>query len=134
MDSIFQVTLLVADYDQAVEFYVSTLGFELLEDTRLDESTRWIVVSPSKKGQGCALVLAKANNPSEASALGQQTGNRVSFFLLTDDVGQDYKALRSHGVKFVSEPITHDYGTVAIFEDPFGTKWDLIEKPNVSIS
>ena len=129
MQAIFQVTLLVDDYDEGLDFYVTKLGFTLLENTPLNETTRWVVVSAGEGTEGCALVLAKPTSIDESAVVGKQTAQRVGFFLRTDDIERDYEVYQSHGVRFLQEPITHDYGTVAIFEDPFGTKWDLVQKP-----
>lgn len=127
MQSIFQITLLVPDYDEALSFYVGQLGFELIEDTRINDQIRWVVVGV---GNGCALLLAKPDNQSEAALIGNQTASRIGFFLGTNDILRDYEAYTEVGVSFIQEPIKHDHGSVAIFEDPFGNRWDLIEHPN----
>ncbi|MFT5014459.1 MAG: catechol 2,3-dioxygenase-like lactoylglutathione lyase family enzyme [Patiriisocius sp.] len=124
MQSLFQISLLVNDYDAAIEFYVHTLGFELLEDTHLDSLKRWVVVSP---GNGAALVLARAEGASQMHAVGQQLGGRVGFFLGTDNFERDFKLFTSRGVRFVRKVDKTDYGTVAVFEDLYGNLWDLIE-------
>lgn len=124
MQAVFQISILVKDYDQALAFYVDTLGFALLEDTYISEAKRWVVVSP---GKGAAIVLAKADDKSQVEAIGRQCGGRVGFFLGTDNFERDYDRYTSLGVKFVREPLTSDYGTVAVFEDLYGNQWDLIE-------
>ncbi len=119
------VTLVVPDYDQAIIFYVGMLGFELVEDSDLGGGKRWVRVAP--KGGGTALLLAKATNPEQQAAIGRQTGGRVSFFLQTDDFANDHAGYCAKGVEFVEEPRHEAYGIVAVFVDPFGNKWDLVE-------
>ncbi len=123
--TIANVTLLVPDYDAGIAFYVDQLGFELLEDTKLSETKRWVRVAPS--GAATALLLAKADGAAQEAAIGQQTGGRVSFFLHTDDFARDYAAMQAKGVMFREEPRHEPYGSVVVFEDPFGNLWDLIE-------
>jgi catechol 2,3-dioxygenase-like lactoylglutathione lyase family enzyme len=120
------VTLVVPDYDAAIEFYVGKLGFELLEDTDLGGGKRWVRVVP--KGAETALLLAKAANPDQQAAIGNQTGGRVGFFLQTDDFERDHAAFCAKGVHFRETPRHELYGIVAVFEDPFGNAWDLIER------
>ena len=122
---IANITLVVSDYDEAIAFYVDALGFELLEDTQLSDMKRWVRVAPP--GAETALLLAKADGPEQAAAIGNQTGGRGGFFLHTDDFARDHAAMLSKGVKFREEPRHESYGTVAVFEDPFGNLWDLIE-------
>ena len=122
---IANITLVVSDYDEAIAFYVDALGFELLEDTQLSDMKRWVRVAPP--GAETALLLAKADGPEQAAAIGNQTGGRVGFFLHTDDFARDHAAMLSKGVKFHEEPRHEPYGTVAVFEDQFGNLWDLIE-------
>ena len=119
------ITLVVPDYDAAIEFYVGKLGFELREDTKLSETKRWVRVAPP--GAETSLLLAKADGPKQDAAIGNQTGGRVGFFLETDDFARDHAAMRSKGVKFKEAPRREAYGTVAVFADPFGNLWDLIE-------
>ena len=119
------VTLVVPDYDAAIAFYCGTLGFDLLEDTPLDDDKRWVRVAPS--GRGTALLLAKADDAAQRAAVGNQTGGRVAFFLETDDFARDHAAFRAGGVVFTEPPRRQPYGTVAVFADPFGNLWDLIE-------
>ena len=120
-----QVTLLVCDYDEAIAFFVQKLGFLLIEDTALGESKRWVVVKPNGPA-AAALLLAKADTPAQLAAVGNQTGARVSFFLNTGDFWRDYDAMQSRGVKFLESPRAESYGTVAVFEDLYGNKWDLL--------
>ena len=122
---IFQLTLVVDDYDKAIDFYRNVLGFEVLEDTRLSESKRWVRVAPP--GSGCSLLLAKATTDKQRSVVGQQTGGRVFLFMHTDDVERDYRLWSSRGVQFESAPRTEEYGKVVVFADLYGNKWDLIE-------
>lgn len=119
--------LVVRDYNEAIEFFVGRLGFELREDTRLDEEKRWVVVAPPCSTES-AILLARAANPGQAQAIGNQSGGRVFLFLATDDFDRDYEAFRERGVKFLREPRREPYGTVAVFEDLYGNRWDLIER------
>lgn len=125
---ISQVALVVNDYDDAIEFYTKKLGFTLLEDTRLSEEKRWVLVAPNGAKE-CALLLAKAANDEQSSRVGNQTGGRVFLFLFTDDFWRDYEKLKSRDINFVRAPQKLEYGTVAVFEDLYGNLWDLIE-PN----
>jgi catechol 2,3-dioxygenase-like lactoylglutathione lyase family enzyme len=126
--SISRVTLVVRDYDEAIAFYTKVLGFQLLEDTALDGGKRWVLVSPPGPS-GAALLLARAATPEQQSRIGNQTGNRVFLFLHTDDFWRDYHCLRSRGVQFEGEPRQEAYGTVAVFADLYGNRWDLVQ-PN----
>ena len=119
------VTLVVRDYDEAIAFYTRQLGFDLTEDTSLGEGKRWVRVTPAG-GKGTSLLLAKADTPSQVNAIGNQTGGRVFLFLQTDDFWRDYQQMRAAGVKFLEEPREESYGTVVVFEDPFGNQWDLL--------
>lgn len=120
-------TLVVPDYDAGIDFYVNRLGFELLEDTPRGPAKRWVRVAPT--GAETAILLAKADGPAQEAVIGNQTGGRVGFFLNTDDFARDHAAMLANGVRFREEPRYEAYGTVAVFEDPFGNLWDLIE-PN----
>lgn len=125
--SIAHIAVVVRDYDEAIEFYTKTLGFELVEDTyQAEQDKRWVVVRPSDS-DGASILLAKASKPQQINAIGNQTGGRVFLFLATDDFWRDYKSYRQKGVKFVREPADQDYGTVAVFEDLYGNLWDLIQ-------
>lgn len=123
--TIANVTLLVPDYDSGIAFYVDQLGFELLEDTKLSDTKRWVCVAPS--GAQTALLLAKADGDAQQAVIGNQAGGRVSFFLHTDDFARDYAAMQTKGVTFREAPRHEPYGSVVVFEDPFGNLWDLIE-------
>lgn len=125
--SIAHVTLVVADYDEAIDFYVGTLGFELLEDTyQPEQDKRWVVVS-SGPSSGTSLVLGRASNDEQTQAIGNQTGGRVFLFLATDDFDRDYADMLEKDVEFVRPPKTEAYGKVAVFKDLYGNQWDLIE-------
>lgn len=120
------VALVVRDYDEALGFFVGRLGFTLVEDTyQPAQDKRWVVVSPPGS-TGTGLLLARATTPAQAAAVGHQTGGRVFLFLYTDDFWRDYRRYREAGVRFVREPVTQPYGTVAVFEDLYGNWWDLV--------
>jgi catechol 2,3-dioxygenase-like lactoylglutathione lyase family enzyme len=123
--SIGAVTLLVRDYDEAISFYTTKLRFELAEDTPIGDGKRWVLLAPpgSKEGR---ILLAKAKNEEELASVGRQAGGRVFLFLHTDDFGRDYREMRRLGVKFNEQPRHEAYGAVAVFEDLYGNKWDLI--------
>ena len=125
---IAHIALVVDNYDDAIEFYTKKLDFQLLEDTKLGEDKRWVMVAP-QGAKECSLLLAKASNERQAAAVGNQTGGRVGFFLFTDNFWRDYEKLKSGDVHFVRPPQDFEYGTVAVFEDLYGNMWDLIE-PN----
>jgi catechol 2,3-dioxygenase-like lactoylglutathione lyase family enzyme len=120
--------LLVHDYDDAIDFYVRKLGFELREDKQLSPAKRWVVVAPP--GGECGLLLARAVEPRQANAVGNQSGGRVGFFLHTDDFESDFDSYRKNGVHFLETPREESYGKVAVFEDLYGNKWDLLEPAN----
>ena len=122
---IIHMSLLVADYDEAIQFYTGILEFELVEDTVLSDVKRWVLVRPAGFGGAC-LLLAKAANDEQKTRVGNQTGGRVFLFLQTDDFWRDYKKFVDKGVVFVREPVTEAYGTVAVFKDLYGNLWDLI--------
>jgi catechol 2,3-dioxygenase-like lactoylglutathione lyase family enzyme len=124
--SIGYVALVVREYDEAIGFFAGVLGFEIVEDTAVGEGKRWVVVRPRGSGGTC-LLLARAATPEQAARVGDQTGGRVGFFLHTDDFRRDYDALRSRGVRFREEPREEEYGTVAVFEDLYGNRWDLLQ-------
>ena len=123
--TITTVALVVRDYDEAIAFYVGVLGLELVEDTPLGPAKRWVVVG---SGGGARLLLAQAAGPAQVDRIGDQTGGRVFLFLDTDDFARDHAAYRARGVRFVEGPRTEAYGTVAVFEDLYGNRWDLIER------
>lgn len=120
--------LVVRDYDEAIAFYVETLGFELVEDTcQPAEDKRWVVVAPPGATES-RLLLARAVNEEQASRIGNQTGGRVFLFLYTDDFWRDFETYKSRGVIFVRKPKKESYGTVAVFQDLYGNLWDLVER------
>ena len=124
------ITLVVRDYDEAIAFFTQTLSFDLIEDSpSLDRSghqKRWVLIAPPGS-TGTRILLAKASTAEETSRIGNQTGGRVFLFLHTDDFWRDYKAWTAKGVRFVREPKEEEYGTVAVFEDLYGNKWDLLQ-------
>ena len=121
------VAIIVRDYDEAIDFYVGTLGFELLEDSyQPEQDKRWVLVKPTGAG-GTSILLARAANEHQADYVGDQAGGRVFLFLSTDDFQRDYTAYRNAGVEFVREPKIADYGTVAVFKDLYGNLWDLVQ-------
>ena len=125
--SIIHVALVVRDYDDAIDFFCNRLNFELVEDTyQPEQDKRWVVVAPPRSN-GTTLLLAKASSPEQEVHIGNQTGGRVFLFLSTDDFWRDYNEMLSTGIKFVREPKTESYGTVAVFEDLYGNLWDLLE-------
>lgn len=124
---IAHISLLVKDYDEAIQFYTQQLNFNLIEDTILSETKRWVLVAP-KGSTECCLLLAKAANEEQQSRIGNQTGGRVFLFLYTDDFWRDYKNMLDKKIKFIREPHEEKYGTVAVFEDLYGNLWDLIER------
>src|SRR5947209_15967677 len=123
--SIAAVALLVHDYDEAIEFFTRVLRFTLVEDAALSPAKRWVRVRPP--GDGPALLLAKAATPAQAARVGDQTGGRVFLFLHTDDFHRDYDEMRQRGVRFVEGPRQEEYGTVAVFLDLYGNRWDLVQ-------
>lgn len=124
--SLFLVALVVDDYARARHFYCDILGFDCLEDTPQPDGKRWLVVKP-KGVEGAALLLARADGAKQVEAIGNQTGGRVGFFLKTDDFARDHAAYLSAGVTFLEAPRHEPYGTVAVFQDIFGNRWDLIQ-------
>jgi catechol 2,3-dioxygenase-like lactoylglutathione lyase family enzyme len=123
---IVQMALVVREYEEAIAFYTQKLGFELLEDTDMGQGKRWVRVAPRGEGT-CGLLLAKAANPGQEQAIGNQSGGRVFLFMHTDDFQRDYQSMLAHGVRFTETPRNEVYGTVVVFEDLYGNKWDLIE-------
>ncbi len=126
MPRIASVTLVVGDYDAAIAFYVDAIGFTLVEDTDLGGGRRWVLVAPPGDS-GASLLLAEASTAAEEARVGDQTGGRVMLFLETDDFARDHTRMRAAGVTFLEEPRHEPYGTVAVFEDLYGNRWDLIE-------
>ncbi len=124
------VTVLVPDYDQAIGFYVGTLGFTLIEDTPRGPGKRWVLVSPSPEAK-TRLLLAKATTPEQLANVGNQTAGRVFMFLQTDDFYRDYNAYKARGVTFHESPREEEYATVVVFTDLYGNRWDLLQpKPS----
>jgi catechol 2,3-dioxygenase-like lactoylglutathione lyase family enzyme len=125
--SIIHIAIVVKDYDEAIDFYVNKLKFELVEDTyQPEQDKRWVVVSPPGSN-GVTLLLARASKSEQNNFIGNQTGGRVFLFLNTDDFWRDYKRMVSIGITFIREPKEQEYGTVAVFEDLYGNLWDLLQ-------
>lgn len=122
--SITAVTLVVRDYDEAIHFFTHTLRFIVAEDTPVSGGKRWVTVRPP--GGGTGLLLARAATPDQSARVGDQTGGRVFLFLQTDDFWRDYHEMRGRGVRFAGEPRAEEYGTVAVFLDLYGNRWDLV--------
>jgi catechol 2,3-dioxygenase-like lactoylglutathione lyase family enzyme len=124
--SIVHIALVVRDYDEAIEFFCQKLHFTLVEDTyQPEQDKRWVLVAPPGS-TGVNLLLARATTPEQVSSIGNQTGGRVFLFLRTDDFWRDYNAMLAAGIRFIRPPKAADYGTVAVFEDLYGNRWDLI--------
>lgn len=124
---IIHIALVVRDYDEAIAFYTEKLDFELIEDTyQPEQDKRWVVVAP-RGSNGCTLLLAKASNENQTPFIGNQCGGRVFLFLNTDDFWRDYQGLLAKGVHFIRDPKVELYGTVAVFEDLYGNRWDLLQ-------
>ena len=125
--SIVHVTLVVRDYDEAIQFFTEMLNFDLIEDRyQPEQDKRWVVVAPPG-ATGTSLVLGRPSQPGQEAFIGNQTGGRVTFFLNTDDFWRDYKTMVARGINFVRPPKEESYGTVAVFEDLYGNLWDLLE-------
>ena len=124
--SIGAITLLVREYDEAIDYFTGPLGFDLIEDARLSPDKRWVRVMP-KGGVGTALLLARAATADQEAQIGNQAGGRVLLFLKTDDFWRDYEAMRARGVAFQELPRDEPYGTVAVFQDLYGNRWDLLQ-------
>lgn len=125
---IAHIALVVEDYDDAIEFYTKKLEFQILEDTKLSEEKRWVVIAPTGAKE-CSLLLAKAANEEQTKSIGNQTGGRVFLFLFTDDFWRDYNKMVAKDISFVRPPKEYEYGIVAVFEDLYGNQWDLLQ-PN----
>ena len=123
---IAHIALVVKNYDEAIDFYTKKLHFNLIEDTCLSETKRWVLIAP-KGPTECCLLLAKATNEEQISKIGNQTGGRVFLFLYTDDFERDYQNLLHHDIKIVREPVDEIWGRVLVFSDLYGNLWDLIE-------
>lgn len=120
------ITLVVDDYDRAIQYYTSVLGFQLIENSQLSETKRWVVVKP-KGDSGTGLLLARATNEEQQSRVGNQSGGRVFLFLHTDNFFRDYDRLIKESVEFIRGPVEEEYGTVGVFRDIYGNLWDLIQ-------
>jgi catechol 2,3-dioxygenase-like lactoylglutathione lyase family enzyme len=133
MRRIALVTLVVDDYDEAIRFYTEALGFRLVEDTPRPDGSRWVVVEPgtvgrgAEEGHGTALVLGRAKDEAQRAHVGDQTGGRVGFFLHTDDFARDHARMLAAGVTFLEEPRHEPYGSVVVFQDLYGNRWDLLQ-------
>ncbi len=127
MNRITQLALLVRDYDEAIDFFTRALGFDLLEDSPRGNGKRWVRVGPAGDGSA-ALLLARAATPEQERAIGNQSGGRVFLFVETGDFGRDYARMQEKGVRFTEQPRHEEYGTVVVFLDLYGNKWDLIER------
>lgn len=123
---ISHIALVVKDYDEAIEFYTKKLSFQLLEDTKLSEEKRWVLIAPPGAKE-CSILLAKAADGKQASSIGNQTGGRVFLFLFTDNFWRDYNNMLDKHIEFVRAPKEEEYGTVAVFKDLYGNLWDLIQ-------
>ena len=121
------VALVVRDYDEALAFYTQQLRFQLVADTPLGGGKRWVLVAPPGAAGGSALLLARAEGPAQLACVGNQTGGRVFLFLTTDDFWRDYHAMRARGIHFLETPREEAYATVAVFEDLYGNRWDLLQ-------
>ena len=128
---IAHITLVVQDYDEAIDFYVNKLKFKLIEDTVLDAEKRWVLVAPVTKGS-CNLLLAKASGDAQEKAIGNQSGGRVFLFLYTDNFKREFQNLIDNNINIVRQPVEQPYGTVAVFEDLYGNLWDLIGPKNTN--
>jgi len=125
--ALVHISLVVKDYDDAIEFYVNKLKFDLIEDLYLpEEDKRWVVVAPPGSKE-MSLLLARASTPEQAEFIGKQAGGRVFLFLNTDDFWRDYERMKSLGIEFVRPAKEQDYGTVAVFKDLYGNLWDLLQ-------
>jgi catechol 2,3-dioxygenase-like lactoylglutathione lyase family enzyme len=124
--SIASIALVVRDYDEAIEFFTKALRFQMIEDTDMGNGKRWVVVAPPGS-QGATLLLARAVTPEQESSIGNQTGGRVFLFLHTRDFWDDYNHMKAQGVHFTEEPRHEAYGTVVVFQDLYGNKWDIIQ-------
>ncbi|MFF3737033.1 VOC family protein [Streptomyces sp. NPDC002566] len=127
MAHIALVTLVVDDYDDALRFYTEALGFRLVEDEPRPDGSRWVVVRPGERQGGVGLLLARAKDDAQRARVGDQTGGRVGFFLHTDDFAGDHARMHAAGVTFLEEPRHEPYGSVAVFQDLYGNRWDLLQ-------
>jgi uncharacterized glyoxalase superfamily protein PhnB len=126
MNTLGMITIVIDDYDSAIKHYVEDLDFTLIEDTALSTDKRWVVVAPGN--EGAKILLAKAANEAQTSAIGNSTGGRVGFFMYTNTFTDTYESYKSHGIEFIETPRQESYGRVVVFKDKYGNKWDLIEQ------
>lgn len=127
MSHLGMITIVVDNYDEAIEYYTTALGFTLIEDTKMSETKRWVVIAPDTHS-GAQLLIAEATTDKQRAAIGNQTGGRVGFFLYTDDFDRDYARMQEHHVAFTEEPRHEEFGKVIVFADKYGNKWDFIER------
>jgi predicted enzyme related to lactoylglutathione lyase len=128
MPVIGQFSIVVDDYDDAIAFYCNKIGFDLIEDTDMGNGKRWVLIAPPRApANATRILLARTVNDSQKRAVGQQTGGRVGFFLMTDDFKTDHARMAENGVRFLEAPRHEPYGIVAVFEDLYGNKWDLLQ-------
>lgn len=125
MNTLGMIAIVVDDYDLAIAHYVNDLGFKLIEDKAMSSEKRWVVVAPGK--EGAKILLAKAANEQQKTAIGNSTGGRVGYFLYTSNFVETYQSYKSKGVEFIENPRQEEYGQVVVFKDRYGNKWDLIE-------
>ena len=130
--TIGSIALVVKNYDDAIAFYTQKLQFELIEDTDLGDGKRWVLISPPNSS-GTKLLLAQASSAEQELAVGNQTGGRVFLFLHTNDFWRDYHLMQANGIEFTEEPRVEEYGTVVVFKDLYGTKWDLLQLTETSV-
>jgi len=131
IQSLAALTILVPRYEEGLDFFCGALGFAVSEDARLGPDRRWVVVAPHS-GVGAKIVLAVPSDDRQRARIGDQSGGRVGYFLLTDDFQKDYEAMRARGVRFLETPRREPYGEVAVFADPWGGKWDLLQPTDTS--
>ena len=127
MSHLGMITVVVDDYDVAIDYYTNALGFTLVEDSKMSDVKRWVVVAPDVN-QGAALLLAQAASSEQSAAIGNQAGGRVMFFLYTDDFDRDYARMAQNNVAFTEEPRHEEFGKVVVFADKYGNRWDFIER------
>lgn len=127
MSHLGMITIVVDNYDEAIEYYTSALGFKLVEDTKMSETKRWVVIAPDLNA-GAQLLIAQATTDEQRAAIGNQTGGRVGFFLYTDNFDRDYSRMQEHDVAFTEEPRHEEFGKVIVFADKYGNTWDFIER------
>ena len=125
--NLVHIALVIPNYDEAINYYTQKLKFSLIEDTKLSETKRWVMVAPPGSTIGCNILLAEASNDEQKSRIGNQTGGRVFLFLHTDDFDRDFLNLQQHDITVVRQPVVETWGKVAVFQDKFGNLWDLIE-------